>query len=107
MYSGHERLGVRVWYIIRLKPSAWARFAIWSPMFPRPIRPSWGSASGSIDYGERADDIPYIPANLWLSYYDPTSFLVGMSGPCNQLSPFANEVISPARPSLSWRLVIT
>jgi hypothetical protein len=67
--------------MIRLKPSAWARFAIWRPMFPRPIRPSLGLVTGSNDYGKRADDLLYIPANLWLSYSGPTTFLVGMSGP--------------------------
>ena len=67
--------------MIRLNPRAWARFAIWRPMFPRPIRPSWWLVIDSNDYGKRADDLLYIPANLSLSYFDPTSFLVGMSGP--------------------------
>ena len=52
VYSGQDRFGVRVWYIIRLNPRAWARFAIWRPIFPSPIRPSWGLVTGSDDYGK-------------------------------------------------------
>jgi len=38
--------------MIRLNPRAWARFAIWRPMFPRPIRPSWGLVTGTVDHEE-------------------------------------------------------
>jgi hypothetical protein len=61
-------------------------------MFPRPMRPSWGLVTGSIHneeyegYGGRQEYLLYIPANLSLSYSDPTIFLVGTNGPYDQLS---------------------